>query len=416
MSLNFCIYISFLNLTFIPLFNFFALSSIQPGSLTAYRIASLFFIILLNLFSYVLLRKYPVSDIAIKNNWADKKFTAVTIIIFLIISGFYFSRSVYEPHGMWDAWAMWNSKSKDWTLSFLSGSEFKIAKSSWAHPGYPVFIPLLLSFIAINSGGWSHQVPLLTNYFYLILYFALIFQIAIQFKGKRNLFYYFLIVSSFLPALVAQATDQCADFPLSCHYAFTFFLFFRYQKNPSLTGAGLLAIQLGMLSLIKMEGAILFTVLFLYFIYVFLRNRNREEFIVFLVFVLPATILFLLFKLYAPEINPVPINQEQLRLAIINPQRYFNVLHFFAFFHLLTILLCPFVILSFFFKLRFQKMDVYFPILASHIAYNIIFLITSSDQIWHLSTAYIRINLQLIPAFCLISLFLYMENDSYERG
>jgi hypothetical protein len=50
------------------------------------------------------------------------------------------------------------------------------------------------------------------------------------------------------------------------------------------------------------------------------------------------------------------------------------------------------------------------PHILIHITFNLIFLITPEDQIWHINTAYYRLNMQLVPAFFLITQFMIKKN------
>lgn len=58
----------------------------------------------------------------------------------------------------WDFWAIWGLKGK--VFLEVRGIDWRFLESGWntfAHPDYPVLIPLNFDFVALVSGGWSDR-------------------------------------------------------------------------------------------------------------------------------------------------------------------------------------------------------------------------------------------------------------------
>ena len=66
----------------------------------------------------------------------------------------------HQPHGSWDAWAMWNPKSRWFALGgeewarVLTDSAFAVA-----HPDYPLLLPASVARLWLLAGGTPPEVP-----------------------------------------------------------------------------------------------------------------------------------------------------------------------------------------------------------------------------------------------------------------
>jgi hypothetical protein len=119
---------------------------------------------------------------------------------------------------------------------------------------------------------------------------------------------------------------------------------------------------------------------------------------------------FLYYKLNSPEFNPVQISFEHIKNVIFEIERYKLILLAFVFFHTIYLFFfIPLIFLYFFIK-KYKLSYLYFTILILYILFNIIFLITPENQIWHIKTAYFRLNMQLVPAFFLITQHTIIHN------
>jgi hypothetical protein len=313
---------------------------------------------------------------------------------------------------MWDSWAMWNAKAKDFTLDFIEGNSYKFFRESWAHPGYPTFIPLQISFIAINIRYFSEFISYFTNYFYLIFFFFMMIKNFSEYKSS-NIYRLVTFLPFLLISLINQASDLCADFPLSIFFCFSIYLIInKVEFETKLRDAYfiLLGIIIGILPLIKNEGIFfLFSLLLIYFIHegFKLKLRNYSNLLISITFPL---IFLVYYKLNAPEFNPVQISFNHILTIIFDIERYKLILIAIVFFHTTYLFLfIPLIFLYFFIK-KYKLSYLYFTVLILYILFNIIFLITPENQIWHIQTAYFRLNMQLVPAFFLITQHTVVNN------
>lgn len=336
------------------------------------------------------------------------------IIIFVVFSILYFWKSFLFPHGMLDAWALWNVKGKVYALNFLEGNPFQFVINHITHPGYPLVLPLDLAFFSILSGAWSFKIPIFYNYFHFLIYFYLIYRYSINQDWNGKIIPILLIFTAFFaPGMILIITDQCADFPIGCHLAFLFFLTFEIKDNKlnPVKGFYFVGLCLAIILNSKMEGSIILLILlpcFLYYMRLYINKLTIFSLSMGLVFYL---VFFLVYKMKAPELNPVPVNFEHIFNSLISWKRYFNVLKYFFLLHALVFFI-PFVVIGYFIKQKIS-LELFIPIALLHLAYSGIFVITSSDQAWHLETAYTRIHLQLFPAFSLIGVYL-LFGDKYK--
>src|SRR5262249_1716831 len=121
-----------------------------------------------------------------------------------------------NPHGGWDAWAIWNLRAK-----FLV-SDPALAWSpqlgSTTHPEYPL---LLSAFVARGwalSHSWTQSVPIATSY---ICWLALVTLVAggVSALRGRTLGLLAGLVVATSPAVLHQVPTQLADVPLAAYCA-----------------------------------------------------------------------------------------------------------------------------------------------------------------------------------------------------
>ncbi len=329
------------------------------------------------------------------------------VVIFVVFSILYFWKSFLFLHGMLDAWALWNVKGKIYALNFLEGYPFQFVINHISHPGYPLVIPLDLAFFSILTGTWSFSIPIFYNYFHFLLYFYLIYRYSINQDWNGKIIPILLIFAAFFaPGMLLIITDQCADFPIGCHLAFLFFLIFEIKANniKPLKGFYFAGLCLGIILNSKMEGAIILPIMLPYFLYYLRSYITKLSLFSILMGLIFYIFFFLVYKLNAPELNPVPVNFQHVFNSLISWERYFNVLKYFFLLHAFVFFII-FILIGYFIKQKIN-LELFLPLALLHLAYSGIFIITSSDQAWHLETAYTRIHLQLFPAFSLIGVYL----------
>jgi hypothetical protein len=397
----------FINITLFPLWSIILLNLISPASINEFNFYSFLIILIFN----IIILNYFHIFLKIK----IIKFNSELILpfgIFIISTIFYLFKISQEPFGMWDSWAMWNAKAKDFTLDFLEGNSYKLYKASWPHPGYPTYIPLQISFVSINLRIFTEFVSYIINYFYLIFFGYMMIRDYSIYKEfnlyKITTFFPFLLLS-----LIKQASDLCADFPLSIFFCFILYLLLYKEDLVIELGVNyyfIIGTFIGILPLIKNEGIFFMFFILITFIVLEKSNFNFKNSLSLLIGLFIPIIFFVYYKMNAPEVSPVVINLEHLFKVIIDPIRYKNLLLAFLLFNTIYLyLFIPFVI-YYFIKYKFKFTYYIIPIILIHITFNLIFLITPEDQIWHINTAYYRLNMQLVPAFFLITQFMIKKN------
>jgi hypothetical protein len=244
------------------------------------------------------------------------------------------------------------------------------------------------------------------------LFFLMILSQYLSIKSKSFLFKLGTILPFLFYFLLNQASDLCADFPLSIHFCFVYYLYFQIieKKIQSNFIYFFIGIFTGIIPLIKIEG--LFIALsFLFFLIIERKLFRYPKPFIYLLFGFSFCIsFFLYYKMNAPEINPMRISLEHLRNIILDFTRYKNLFTAFFLFNSLVLYFSVPVILILYFKNSYKSLKILIPILIVYCIYNGIFLITSENQLWHLQTAYARLCLQLVPSFFFASQYLIKKN------
>jgi hypothetical protein len=78
-------------------------------------------------------------------------------VTLLTITG-YALYATLAPLWEWDFWAIWGLKAK--ASLEIGGIDWRFLESRWntfAHPDYPLLVPLNFDFVALASGGWSDR-------------------------------------------------------------------------------------------------------------------------------------------------------------------------------------------------------------------------------------------------------------------
>lgn len=168
-----------------------------------------------------------------------------------------------NPHGNWDAWAIWNLRAK-----FLAAGP-GLASRAWSpalsatHPEYPL---LLSSFVA-HCWNFSHSVttavPAATSLVFFLALIALAAGGVTLLRGPTLGFLIALMLAT-TPRLLHELPAQYADVPLACYFAGA--IVFMMLDRPILAG-----VFAGFAAWTKDEGS-LFLVLFLAAILVFKRR------------------------------------------------------------------------------------------------------------------------------------------------
>jgi hypothetical protein len=79
-------------------------------------------------------------------------------LVTLFTIGCYALYATLAPVWEWDFWAIWGLKAR--TFLEIGGIDWRFLESRWntfAHPDYPLLVPLNYDFVALLNGGWSDR-------------------------------------------------------------------------------------------------------------------------------------------------------------------------------------------------------------------------------------------------------------------
>jgi hypothetical protein len=157
--------------------------------------------------------------------------TKLLIALFMAV---YLVIAVFNPHGDWDAWSIWNFRAK---FLYFDGLSAFSAVPDWAHLEYPPLLPALVALGWRLTGGVSTGIPILLHGLVLL---------ATLWIVRKPLWTMALVGV----VAVQYAPTQFADLPLALTLLVAVAMHARGHD-------GLTGLALGMGALIKNEGALI---------------------------------------------------------------------------------------------------------------------------------------------------------------
>ena len=349
-------------------------------------------------------------------------------------------RSVREPHGLWDAWAIWNLRAR---FLFRGGEYWRDGLSpllSWSHPDYPLLVPGVVARGWTFAGGETTAVPIAVDFLFT---FATAGILAAAVWGLRGRTQGMLAGLTLLgtPFFVAHGAAQYAEIPIACYLLASLALLHRADQASQGVGgtyalAGLLA---GMAAWTKNEGLLFLAVLLVAHVVSVLRraDRSREwgRLVAFGAGMLPMLLLVTAFKVFlAPPTDLVAGQSLETVIArLADPSRYLQVATAFAKelldrgkWNILPVVL-PFYGLLLGVQARGgtapgrepdgagsrQRLATTWGALALMAAgLFVVFLLTPRDLAWHLRTTVDRVFLELWPSMLLATFLTIAPPDS----
>lgn len=324
------------------------------------------------------------------------------------------------PFGGWDAWQVWNFKSK---FLLLSGTQWKelFTPSLWrSSPHYPLALPLFNAWTWSFANGTPASIPFANTIIFNILVGGLMF--SFLHNHSQNKFSYLPAILLFLiPSYMILATSQYCDILLGLFFLASLVVIYQSyvsQKNEFLLLGG---IFLGLLSITKPEGTILAGIVFLATHFYLLQQKNKQETLfVFWLSTLIAGIPAILFLLFLSPGNQTFINgltsitqpSTLLRLKIILAFFIVEVSHIKWGFLWGLILLAGLLNLNRIFKkdlfIFFFPIAVYLLIIFTYYWVNTYFKID-----WWLAVSLSRILSSLLPAIIVwVSLAILSKKEN----
>lgn len=159
-----------------------------------------------------------------------------------------------NPHGNWDAWAIWNLRAR--FLASPNGMAWRAwspALGATSHPGYPLLVSAFIGRCWAFSHNATQAVPLATSYAFFISLIALAAGGLTVLRGPTlGILGALVLVAT--PALLHEVPTQYADVPLASYLAGA--MVFALLDRPMLVG-----IFAGFAAWTKDEGLLVLIVL-----------------------------------------------------------------------------------------------------------------------------------------------------------
>jgi len=338
-----------------------------------------------------------------------------TVLALAVTNIFY--RAILLPHGIWDAWCIWNLRAR---FIFRGGKYWTDAFSSMLapnhHPDYPLLIPLTVSRCWTYIGNETEAVPWLLSLLFAfatagILYSAL----AVLRSKSQGMIASMLLFST--PIFINVGSWQQADIPTAFFFLTGIvFLFFQDRFPDNYGFSAFAGVMTGLSGWTKNEGLLFLASFFLARIVTIIISKNRKilmkQLVYFALGVLPVLAIIIYFK-----VNFVPPNDlvsgergiDEIILKLKDYSRYVQILKTFltgiiVFFpHVLLLVFCALYFgFNIYDKIKTSILTSLLVMIFSMTGYFMTYLITPYELSWHLRFSYDRLVLQLWPSFLLI--------------
>lgn len=358
-----------------------------------------------------------------------------TIYIFFIISLassaiLFILISLNNPHGFWDAWAIWNMRAR-----FLVRSGDQIASAfsellGWSHVDYPLLLPCNVAKIWTLLGNESLLVPILIAFIFTITTIGLLFSsLSYMQNWYQGLLAGLLLLT--VGSFFEKGADQMADVPIGLYYLATIIIYciFHFEHEKSLHYIFLAGIMAGFATWTKNEGILfLIIVILTRFLIRFPHGGLRnflKEISVFLCGVTPIILLLILFKIkFAPSNDIISGQGFEVTLSrLFDINRYLVVGKSFIseFFDMLheRVIFIPLFIIFWGFSSNKQNrrgiQNTMYILSFMLVGYFMVYIITPHELNWHLKTSLGRLFLQLLPSATFL-FFMAIANPNEVRA
>ncbi|MBI2632928.1 MAG: glycosyltransferase family 39 protein [Parcubacteria group bacterium] len=267
-------------------------------------------------FLYRMHRIYRREKFFISNATLTKNSYFPFIGIILFASAIFAALAFKQPHGEWDAWAIWNLRAR---FLFLGGEHWKDAFSSilsWSHLDYPLLLPLTIARQWFYSNSLTLLAPNITAWLFMFLALGMLYSLLSTMRDKQQALFGTILLAS-TPFFLKHSAEQYADVPLSFFILLFCSLLIFYHTTLDRKILSLAGIVSGLALWTKNEG-ILFVALFLFIHTIFSLKTNgikstMRELLYFSFGLFPIALIVFYFKIY---IVPENAFSSQLPLAL----------------------------------------------------------------------------------------------------
>ncbi len=414
-----------LGLGFSSFITFFSFLFLRQFNALAIVTANLLFLILLIYLNFSSLRSSSLVDQFKKSIKNLKPLDILIACCWLILSGIILFLIQKHPYGEWDAWAMWNLKTKFLLFSQTPWQDILSGLNWHTHPDYPLFLPFVNVWIYSFFANNLFPIPLITSFLFTVSACLLVYAALKHLNLKpAGIFASLLLLSH--PYFIFWSTAQYADIVLAYYLlaAFVTMIIMMHLKDHRV--AILYGLFLGFLSFIKNEGMVMtgilasVTTLYLIFDKTISKKTSWSLIRFMLIGLIVAALPTIIFKVFLappnedilPSLKAVQLNITQAQKFLLIQKTVFNEIidKRWSFIWLLVILLGILKFPKLFYK---ENKIISFSIITYIAILIFIYLVnTNIDIHWWLSMSLERLYLQLLPSILFLSFFCYWSDQT----
>jgi len=337
-----------------------------------------------------------------------------------VIRFWYLSRQ--NPHGQFDAYAIWNLRAR---FLYRGGQYWRnFTYMTKTHSDYPLFLPASIARSWEFIGRETQLIPSAIGLLFTFAIIGIVVASISRFRGERQGLLAGLILLG-TPFLIGLGASQYADVPLSFFFVATVALLFLHAESPSQMHFLILAGMAAAFSAwTKNEGILFLVLLFLLHFVVTTLVKGRKswgsEVVALLMGAVPVSVVIFIYKVCLASSNDVIAAQglgftahkllDISRYGLILSRFMRELFWFGGWSHTFGIVMPP--LLFFYFLLlgaSVKKKDlaatsiaVLLPVFMM-IGYFFVYIVSPHDLVWHLDSSLNRLLLQLWP----LAIFAY---------
>ena len=393
------------------------------------------FIIGLNLTALLLLLKLNLKSTPfifnLKKRFKNKKNFIYNIgltVFFTLLFPFIFFLSRRHPFGEWDAWALWNMKSK---FLIFAGTDWRAIFTQLhfhTQPDYPLLLPFIHTWSYCFTQETLLPIPRITAVLFATLCPLLLYGGLHQFI-KKEIALTAAIILITNPFYMFLSTAQYADIVLGFYLLSGLITILLTLKRNNIKTAILSGFLFGLTTFTKNEGialTLLITgLIFAYLTYQHFRFKKThfnilKNFLFGVCLTSSATIIFKLFL--APPNKDILINLSNVELSYFNLKGLLIIkkVILYEYFHKRWCLIWIFLTILFLIKIpNFFKKEckvITLFLICYFLIITYIYLTTINfDLAWRLKSTLHRILFYLLPSLLFFTFYAHWRTDEIEN-
>jgi len=344
--------------------------------------------------------------------------TAASLVAAAGAAGIFLARTLVEPHGGWDAWAIWNLKARFFVRGGEAWTRMLSPVLDWAHPDYPLLLPSTIARWWSYAGSESFVWPALAALVSAAAMAGLMWE-ALRLLRSGTAAAVALLCLAGTYGLAGQAASQYAEAPLALFMAASLACLVLAERTGGRGPLVLAGACAGFAAWTKNEGLLFIPVLAAAWLLAGRRWRTPKltavEFAWMVVGALPGLAAVAVLKLSIPGGNDLVtgLGAGALAAKLADPQRYWMILKTFTLESLKLVMPAALLAawgLSGFRRSSDNQRGALLCLVAAAgmlLGYGLVYLLTPYDLAWHLSTSASRLLMGVWPAALLGMLLIF---------